>query len=141
MYLECIKHILEALLFMSCSGIQLGNSRPRTGASGPKAFFAHKCNNSDANNQDASISCGSWVQEFSWYKFCSSEPFLKRTISFQSGNPGKATWSQPLNRDVSGFFIHRESYQCSHLTACCKPLPVDICDTQSVLTREHCRIQ
>lgn len=77
----------------------------------------------------------------SWYKFCNSETFLKQTISFQSGNPGKQTWSQPLNRDVNDLFIHRESYQCSHLTNCCRPLPVDICNTQSILTREHCCIQ
>lgn len=39
---------------MLCPGIQGGSNRPRMGASGPKAGFAHKCNYSNISNHDVS---------------------------------------------------------------------------------------
>lgn len=69
------KCILEVLRFVLCPGMQGGSSRPRTGASGPKAGFAHKCNYSNTSNQDVSVVDPQHKK--SWYKICNLEALLK----------------------------------------------------------------
>lgn len=52
-----------------------GSSRPRMGASGPKAGFAHKCNYSNTSNQD--VSAVDPQHKKSWYKSCNLEALLE----------------------------------------------------------------
>lgn len=57
-------------------GAERGSSRPRTGVSGPRTIFAHKCNDSNANNQDVRSAVDPGHKKSEFYN---SEPLLKQS--------------------------------------------------------------